>query len=80
MKLIITADISGTRDGDDWPKRGEEIDVPEEEGLNLLLTGLARPAGESVELAVAPPAEVSDGLKTADVPAPKRTRAPSKKG
>lgn len=44
MKITMKATISGTRDGVDWPKPGESLDVPDAEAVDLLSAGLAVPA------------------------------------
>lgn len=41
MKVRMLADISGTRDGADWPKRGEVADFPAEEAADLIAAGIA---------------------------------------
>ncbi len=42
MKVRLTQQITGTRDGQPWPAAGEEIDLPESEALALLQGGTAR--------------------------------------
>lgn len=41
MKVYMTAQISGMRDGKPWPAPGEPIEVPSEEGETLVRNGLA---------------------------------------
>ncbi len=43
MRVKLKADISGDRDGRPWPARGEEIEVPDEEGASLCANDLAEP-------------------------------------
>ena len=61
MKVRIKGDISGSRDGVPWPKRGETMELPDDEGAALCASGLAVPAadaGDEVEKAV--PADHSE--------------------
>lgn len=41
MQVTMKRQISGTRDGVDWPAPGETIDVPDEEAAGLIANGLA---------------------------------------
>ena len=43
MKVQIKGDISGSRDGAPWPKRGETMELPDDEGAQLCASGLAVP-------------------------------------
>lgn len=60
MRVRMTATISGTRNGRDWPRRGQEIDLPEAEAAALcaqkLATPVARRPAEEVETTLAPAA------------------------
>jgi hypothetical protein len=69
MKVQIRARITGTRDGVEWPKPGELLDVPDEEGAQLCAQGLATPVVATAERATAVEPE------TAAAPAPKKRRA-----
>ena len=54
MLVRIKGDMSGTRNGARWPKRGETIDLPPTEAAELCATGIAEPVEESrIERAVA---------------------------
>ena len=61
MKIKLKADMSGTRNGQDWPARGEVFEVDDDEGAELCAAGLAEPvaskAGDKTEKAVAPEPE-----------------------
>lgn len=58
MRVRMKVEITGTRDGQPWPLRGEEIDVPDEEGRDLCNSGIAEPVKEDkTEKATAPKAE-----------------------
>jgi hypothetical protein len=56
VRIRITATISGTRNGRDWPPAGEEIDVPDVEGAEMCAAKLAEPVVAPVpaERAVSP--------------------------
>lgn len=41
MRVEMRAQISGTRNGEDWPAPGVLIDVPEVEAADLIRSGLA---------------------------------------
>ncbi|WP_208030867.1 hypothetical protein [Streptomyces cyanogenus] len=62
--------MSGSRDGQPWPKRGEAFDVSDEEGASLCASGIAEPVGDKdrdVERAVPGDAE-KRGVPTFDGP------------
>jgi hypothetical protein len=40
-------EVSGSRDGQPWPKRGETLDVSDAEGAGLCSSGLAVPVADS---------------------------------
>lgn len=41
MLIKMTANITGTRDGVDWPAVGGTLDVPDTEAADLIAAGLA---------------------------------------
>lgn len=41
-KYVMVTQINGTRDGADWPKPGEPVDLPAHEVRTLLLAGIIR--------------------------------------
>ncbi len=41
MKIVLTGQISGTRDGKSWPAPGTEIDLPDAEAEGLVKNGTA---------------------------------------
>lgn len=59
MKIRIKQQMSGTRDGVNWPGRGEVMIVPDGEGVELCRTGVAEPVADepTPERAVTPEAE-----------------------
>lgn len=54
MKVVLIGDITGSRDGRDWPPRGSIVDLPDDEAATLCRQRMARPVaeGELVERAV----------------------------
>lgn len=81
MKVRMKVEVSGHRNGRPWPRRGEVIDLPDEEAAGLCSSGMAEPAGEEggedVERAVPPPAEKTTAPaaeKTTRPAAERRTR------
>lgn len=69
MQVRMKVTISGTRDGQPWPPRGELVDLPDGEAEQMIRGGLAGAAGDdeagadeetpAVEEATAPKAETS---------------------
>ena len=54
MRVKLIVQLSGTRDGAEWPARGETVDLPDDEAVSLLGAGIAVPLGEApVESAAA---------------------------
>lgn len=47
MKVRIKGDISGSRNGVPWPKRGETMELSDDEGAQLCASGLASPVKDS---------------------------------
>lgn len=41
MRVVLAADISGTRDGKSWPPKGTEVDLPEAEAQDMIRSGTA---------------------------------------
>jgi hypothetical protein len=79
MKVQMIADISGTRNGVDWPQRGGTIDLPDDEAAHLVAAGLAEvPNGKpkARTIAEADPAEPEvAGAAEPEVVAPVARRA-----
>ncbi len=48
MIVTMRRQISGTRDGVDWPAPGETIDVPDDEAMQLISLGHAEADGVEV--------------------------------
>ncbi len=72
MKIRMKVQVSGTRDGQEWPGKGAEVDLPDDEAAQVCAAGLAEPvAGDEPEKAVLPAAE------TSDVEEPEKPAAPA---
>lgn len=75
MKVKLLVSITGTRNGDDWPAKGGEVDLPKPEAEHMIASGLAvaveSPKVETftIETAVAPEAP-----ETADAPRTRTTK------
>lgn len=41
MKVELRTEFSGLRNGEHWPKRGEVVDLPNDEAVELLNAGHA---------------------------------------
>jgi hypothetical protein len=41
MHVRMNVTISGTRDGQPWPKRGGAVDLPDDEARQMIAAGLA---------------------------------------
>ncbi|WDO09955.1 hypothetical protein ME763_32210 [Streptomyces murinus] len=58
MKIRMKTDVSGSRDGQPWPRRGSTLEVPDAEGADLCKAGIAEPVAkkdaEAVEKATPP--------------------------
>jgi hypothetical protein len=68
MKIRMLADMSGTKDGKEWPKRGEVADFDAEEAAELIASGIAAKAGDKeAEAEVAAQVEASAPVEAAAV-------------
>lgn len=58
MKVRMLVDISGTRDGQEWPGRGGTIDVPDYEAQDLIANKFAELVADEpvIETATVAPA------------------------
>ena len=65
MKVIMRVNISGTRDGVEWPSIGGTVDLPDAEAVDLLNAGMAAPAPVEVEAATMPAPKKSTRRRTA---------------
>jgi hypothetical protein len=55
MRVRLTTQVQGTRDGRDWPAAGTEVDLPEAEARALIAGGSATDVSESVDTVLVPP-------------------------
>jgi hypothetical protein len=77
MKVTMIASITGTRDGQDWPAAGEDIDLPADEANALVEAGLARAAGPAAPAKVETAAV--EAPETAAAAKPRARKAPAAK-
>ncbi|MGW8975498.1 hypothetical protein, partial [Streptomyces platensis] len=47
MRVRMKVTISGTRDGQPWPERGQSVDLPDGEAKQMVAAGLAEPHDDS---------------------------------
>ncbi|KPC73717.1 hypothetical protein ADL26_13375 [Thermoactinomyces vulgaris] len=71
MRVTMKVDLSGTRNGEPWPRRGETVDLPDEEAAQLCASGMAETAKGKVEKAVPSKAEVAEPEPAEATEAPK---------
>lgn len=71
MKVKMRAEVSGSRNGRPWPRPGEEITVPDQEGMDLCAAGIAEPVSQRER----DRAETREE-KTRDVAEERRSEAP----
>lgn len=70
MKIRMRIDVSGTRNGREWPRRGSVIELPDDEARQYCEAGMAEPVATfaPVETATLPEPEVraepASGLTT----------------
>lgn len=50
MNITLIGDVTGTRNGENWPPRGTTVDLPDEEARSLIGAGLAVEAERGAEL------------------------------
>ena len=63
MRIRMNIEMSGSRNGQPWPKRGETADLPAAEAAHLVASGIAEEVHDEqadVETATAPAAEVTE--------------------
>ncbi|MFE5630609.1 hypothetical protein [Streptomyces sp. NPDC056543] len=49
MRVRMKATLSGTRDGEAWPKRGGTVNLPDDEAQHLIKAGVAEETDEPGE-------------------------------
>lgn len=81
MRVLLLGEVSGTRDGQAWPPRGTEIDLPEDEAVRLCENKMARPVVTemvTMETAVVPGEDVEErGPLTTKTGPGRRVRNPA---
>ena len=73
MRIRMTVEMSGTRNGEPWPKRGEVAELPTTEAAHLVGAGIAVEVPDeppAVETATAPDPETSEQPDAEDAAAP----------
>lgn len=72
MRIRMTVEMSGTRNGVPWPKRGDVAELPTAEAAHLVAAGIAVavPDEAPVETATAPEPEAPAVLAAEDASAP----------
>lgn len=61
MLVKMKQQVSGTRDGANWPAKGETIDVPDTEAEALIANGIAELAGDDDEASAGDGSDAPDG-------------------
>jgi hypothetical protein len=51
VKVLLTGDITGARDGQPWPPAGSVIELPEDEAQSLVHSGMAKAASGAKDTA-----------------------------
>lgn len=73
MRIRMLADISGTIDGQDWPRKDNEFDVPENVAADLFANGFAEPVTRKT--AKVETTTIDPVTETAAEPKPRARRA-----
>jgi len=74
MKVLLTGDITGSRNGQAWPPAGTEVELPEDEALGLIASGMARGGDVDAEKRRAAALGAVDEVTAAQVKAATSTR------
>jgi len=67
MKVQMITQISGTRNGADWPAVGGVVDLPEGEAKDIIQAGLARVPVVETATARKPETATRKGLSKKDI-------------
>lgn len=66
MKIRMKVDVSGTRNGEPWPARGDTIDLPADEAQSLIDSNMAEAASNTkIETAAVEPTDETAVIKRA---------------
>jgi hypothetical protein len=49
MKVRMKVDVSGGRNGVEWPRRGGTVDLPKDEAVQMCRNGMAEPVDSSAD-------------------------------
>lgn len=60
MKVKMIAQLTGTRDGEDWPKAGSIAELPDAEAADLIMNGYAIDPADVEDSADEPDEETAD--------------------
>lgn len=60
MKVKMIAQLTGTRDGEDWPKAGSIAELPDDEAADLIMNGYAIDPADAEDSADEPDEETAD--------------------
>lgn len=80
MKIRMKVDVSGSRDGMPWPRRGGVVDLEDDEAAQLCRAGMAEPVAEDARVETATPPKEEQRVLTTEtaastVPAPEKKQA-----
>lgn len=70
MRVRLLVEVTGTRDGEEWPPKGAEVDLPDVEAASMVRGGLAEVI--PIDSAKSAAAETADAAP--DGSTPKRPR------
>ena len=68
MQVKMIAQLTGTRDGEDWPRVGATIDLPDAEAADLIMNGYAVDPTDVEDDDVEDDDVEDDDVETADAP------------
>ncbi|MFD7428410.1 hypothetical protein ACFV6Z_15380 [Streptomyces sp. NPDC059818] len=74
MRIRMLQQMSGTRNGEDWPARGAVTDLPTGEAQHLVASGIAEEVGDEPEVETATAPTTSEEKR----PAARKTAATAK--
>lgn len=60
MKVRLIVELSGARNGQPWPGRGEVVDLPADEAQELVVSRIAEPVAEEPQPETATVADASE--------------------
>lgn len=74
MRVKMIVELSGSRDGKPWPRRGEIADLPDEEAAQMCASGMAETIKGGTEKAVPAKPETTEPepSEVTEKPAPEK--------